>query len=79
MAKTSTQIIRDFISDNLAGYDRIILEKKDDKDGLDTATTDVIKLPTGENVVVVYLDISITGTEREKPQIRVFMEKVSNF
>ena len=29
-----------------------------------------------EDVVVAYADISITGTDRDKPQIRVFMDKI---
>ncbi|MBD5500372.1 MAG: AAA domain-containing protein [Lachnospiraceae bacterium] len=36
---------------------------------------DEITLPTGENIIVSYADISITGTDRSKPQIRIFSDK----
>ena len=32
-------------------------------------------MPSGEEIVVSYADISITGSDRAKPQIRVFMDK----
>lgn len=76
MAMTSTKIIRDFIDANIKEFDRTLLETKSEYIGkLDNKNTDIVALPSGETVVVGYVDISITGTDRAKPQIRVFMDK----
>ena len=76
MAMTSTKIIRDFIDANIKEFDRTLLETKNEYIGkLDNKNTDIVALPSGEEVVVGYVDISITGTDRSKPQIRVFMDK----
>lgn len=73
---TSTKIIRDFIDANIKEFDRTLLETKSEYIGkLDNKNTDIVALPSGETVVVGYVDISITGTDRAKPQIRVFMDK----
>lgn len=76
MGETSTKIIRDYINANISEFDRTLLETKSEYIGkLDNKNTDIVALPSGEDVVVGYVDISITGTERAKPQIRVFMDK----
>ncbi len=76
MAMTSTKIIRGFIDANIKEFDRTLLETKSEYIGkLDNKNTDIVALPSGEAVVVGYVDISITGTDRAKPQIRVFMDK----
>lgn len=76
MAMTSTKIIRDFIEANIKEFDRTLLETKSEYIGkLDNKNTDIVALPSGEEVVLGYVDISITGTDRSKPQIRVFMDK----
>lgn len=63
---SSTEIIRDYI-DNDLGYARTVINNSL---GLDEVT-----LPTGETVYISYADVSITGTERQKPQIRIFADK----
>ena len=76
MGATSTKIIRDFIDANIREFDRNLLDNKSEYAGkLDSKNTDIIGLPSGEEIVVGYVDISITGTDRSKPQIRVFMDK----
>ena len=76
MGLTSTMIIREYIDKNITEFNRTILEKKDEYIGkLDSKNTDIILLPSGEEIVVGYADISITGSDRPKPQIRVFMDK----
>lgn len=77
MADTSTSVLKDFISKYLVGYDRTILEHRNNpyEGNLDSRNTDIIKVPGGEEIVAAYANISITGTERPKPQIRVFMDK----
>ena len=56
----------DLPRDGLQGIFKDILEKKN---------VDIVRMPGGEEIVISYTDISITGTERSKPQIRVFMDK----
>lgn len=77
MADTSASVLKDYITNNLIGYDRTILEQKDNPymGKLDSKNTDIIKTPDGEEIVAAYANISITGTKRPKPQIRVFMDK----
>lgn len=76
MGMTSTKIIRDYIDANINEFNRALLETKSEYIGkLDNKNTDIVALPSGEEVVVGYVDISITGTDRLKPQIRVFMDK----
>lgn len=62
----STDIIRDYI-DNQLGYTRTIRNS--------SLNMDEIILPSGENVIISYVDVSITGTNRSKPQIRIFADK----
>ena len=62
----STDIIRDYI-DNQIGYPRNVKKS--------SINMDEITLPSGEKIIVSYADISITSTERAKPQIRIFADK----
>lgn len=63
---SSTDIIRDYI-DHQIGYPRIVKKL--------SLNMDEITLPSGEKVIISYTDISITGTDRAKPQIRIFTNK----
>lgn len=63
---SSTDIIRDYI-DNQIGYPRNVKKS--------SINMDEITLPSGEKIIVSYADISITGTDRAKPQIRIFADK----
>ena len=73
---TSTEIIRKYIDDNLTELERIDIRNEDSyKSAIDGRSVDIIRMQTGEDIVVSYTDISITGTERNKPQIRVFMDR----
>lgn len=80
MAKTSLEIIRNFISENLVNYDRTVLEQKDNKHAkyLNPKNTDVLRLPTGEEVVVFYENVNITGSDRNNPQIRIYPGKAKD-
>ena len=64
---TSTDMIRDYI-DNQLHYARTART--------DIANADELTLPSGEIVIISYADISITGTDRARPQIRIFTDKV---
>ena len=61
----STDIIRAYI-DNHIGYSGTVKKSN--------LNMDEITLPSGENVIVSYADISITGTDRSKPQIREYLQ-----
>lgn len=63
----STEIIQDYI-DNQLSYPRVNRTKN----------TDEVTLPSMETIIVSYVDISITGTERDRPQIRVFIDKAAD-
>jgi len=76
---TSTEIIRDYINKNIKELDREILLKEEIyKNYFDKKNVDVVRMETGEDIIISYSDISITGTDRAKPQIRVFMDKQKN-
>ncbi len=40
------------------------------------SSTRILVSPSGEEIVVTFLENSVTGTDRPKPQIRIFMEKI---
>lgn len=76
---TSTEIIRDYINKNIKELDREIISKEETYvNSFDERNVDVVRTETGEDVIISYTDISITGTDRVKPQIRVFMDKQKN-
>ncbi|HAB60750.1 MAG TPA: hypothetical protein DCE48_08620, partial [Lachnospiraceae bacterium] len=76
---TSTEIIRDYINKNIKELDREIISKEETyANFFDKRNVDVVRTETGEDVIISYSDISITGTDRAKPQIRVFMDKQKN-
>lgn len=76
MGKSSTDLIREYLDKNIGELDRkTAWTKKDYKDILEKKNVDIVRMPGGEEIVISYTDISITGTERSKPQIRVFMDK----
>lgn len=76
---TSTEIIRDYINKNIKELDREILSKEETYEKyFDKRSVDVVRMETGEDIIISYSDISITGTDRAKPQIRVFMDKQKN-
>lgn len=62
----STDIIRSYI-DNQLGYARTVRDA--------SLNMDEITMSSGEKIIVSYADISITGTDRSKPQIRIFADK----
>ena len=58
----STEIIRNYI-DNQLHYPRVNR----------AGDIDEVTLPSTETIIISYADISITGTERARPQIRIFI------
>ena len=68
---SSKDVIKEFIATNFQNW-----EKQDFPQDIDFSTSDneLYKLDTGEIVLFSYTNVNITGTERAKPQIRVFLE-----
>ena len=76
MALTSTQIIRNYI-DTIGSLERKNIQNDEQYEVIrQLKNIDIIRMNDMEDVVVAYADISITGTDRDKPQIRVFMDKI---
>lgn len=67
----SVEFIRGYI-DNELKYNRIPVSSTIAKN------TDRVKLENGEEIIITSSTISITGTERSKPQIRVFSDGAIN-
>ena len=63
----SAEIIRNYI-DNQLHYPRV------NRDG----NIDEVTLPTTETIIISYADISITGTARPRPQIRIYIDNATN-
>lgn len=74
--QTSTDIIREYLSKNCSEWNCQSLQE-DNSYGhkLDNKCVDMAVVNNDEKIVISYTDISITGTDRAKPQIRVFMDK----
>ena len=68
MALTSTQIIRNYIQN----IPELKVKEKEKstlyQQLIQLKNVDIITIKNMEDIVVAYADISITGTEREKPQ-----------
>lgn len=67
---TSKEIIKSFIEHQFADW-RVIQSEE-----MPSNTADLIELPSTEKIVVAYTNTNITGTDRPKPQIRVFLDDV---
>lgn len=76
MAITSTKIVRDYI-DKISDLNRtIILSDTKYSELSQQKNVDIIRVNGDEDIIVAYADISITGTDRPKPQIRIFMDRI---
>lgn len=76
--QTSTEIIRDYLDKNCSEWNcESILGDNSYGYHLENKSVDIAKV-NDEEIVISYTDISITGTDRPKPQIRVFMDKQRN-
>lgn len=72
----SKEIIQEYIQSSFKKWNVMEVENIDPK------VAELVKLPNGETVIFSYANIAITGTERKKPQIRVFLhefKKVLNY
>lgn len=65
----SIDVIRNYISKNIPQWKKLE-EQNLPKD------CDLFSINSAENALFTYTNINITGTERAKPQIRVFLDKI---
>lgn len=68
---SSKDVIKEFIATNFQSW-----KKLDFTQDISFSSTDneLYRLDSGEVVLFSYTNVNITGTERQKPQIRVFLE-----
>ena len=65
----SKEIIQEYIQSSFKKW--TVMEDEN----IDPKVAELVKLPNGETVIFSYANIAITGTERKKPQIRVFLHE----
>lgn len=68
---SSKDVIKEFIATNFQNWEKQAFPQDID---FSTSDNELYKLDTGEIVLFSYTNVNITGTERAKPQIRVFLE-----
>lgn len=68
----SVDVIRQFISENIPQWSKV----EDSHLSEQCRDCDLYSVNAIEKVVFAYTNVNITGTERAKPQIRVFLDKV---
>ena len=70
----STTRIREFITRNFPSWKKIDLSQFSDTD-FDDKHTDIYRIENEEIICISYANISITGSDRVKPQLRVFLHE----
>lgn len=70
----STTRIREFIKRNFPSWKKIDLSQFSDAD-FDDKHTDIYRIENEEIICISYANISITGSDRVKPQLRVFLHE----
>lgn len=70
----STTRIREFITRNFPTWNKIDLSQFSDTD-FDGKYTDIYRIENEEIICISYANISITGSDRAKPQLRVFLHE----
>lgn len=70
----STTRIREFITRNFPSWEKIDLSQFSDTD-FDDKYTDIYRIENEEIICISYANISITGSDRVKPQLRVFLQE----
>ena len=67
--------IKEFIDKNFPSWQKIDFSDFDENIDLRKDLSDLYKIDGEEVVLISYTNISITGTERQKPQLRVFLDE----
>jgi hypothetical protein len=67
--------IKEFINRSFPQWEKIDFSTFDDKIDFRQDWSELYKIDNEEIVLISYTNISITGTDREKPQLRVFLDE----
>ena len=67
--------IKEFIRTNFPDWEKVNFSTIDDNINFREDWSDLYKINNEEIILISYTNISITGTERPKPQLRVFLDE----
>lgn len=67
--------IKEFIRDNFPDWTKVDFSTIDDNINFRKDWSDLYKINNEEIILISYTNISITGTDRLKPQLRVFLDE----
>lgn len=71
----SIKRIKNFIRSNFPEWEKVEFTTFDDTVDFRTDWNDLYRISDDEIILVAYTNISITGTDRSKPQLRVFLDE----
>lgn len=71
----SIKRIKNFIRSNFPEWEKVEFTTFDDTIDFRTDWNDLYRISDDEIILVAYTNISITGTDRSKPQLRVFLDE----
>ena len=74
MADSKTRI-KDFISSNFPSWKKVDYSEYEDNVDFDKNLSELYKIDNDEVILISYTNISITGSDRPKPQLRVFLHE----
>ena len=67
--------IKEYIKQNFPTWEKVPYSEFDDNIDFRTDWSELYKIHDGEVILISYTNISITGTDRPKPQLRVFLDE----
>ena len=67
--------IKEFIRVNFPEWKKVDYSEFDDDIDFRTDMSDLYKIVDNEIILISYANISITGSDRPKPQLRVFLDE----
>ena len=67
--------IKEFIKSNFPNWEKISFSEFQENIDFRTDWSELYKINNEEIILISYTNISITGTDRPKPQLRVFLDE----
>ena len=67
--------IKNFISKNFPEWEKVDFDEFGAEISFKRELCDIFRIKNGELIIIAYTNISITGTDRSKPQLRVFLDE----
>ena len=67
--------LKEYINQNFPNWEKVDFAEFDDNIDFKEDFSDLYKIDDEETILISYTNISITGTERPKPQLRVFLDE----